>query len=257
MPAAADPVPGWMAALEARHLERLTFPEVRRALVALSSLYVERRRRLGEGVALDGAGKRAAFALYYAPLHFLLVRGIVRGLGAAEPAPRAIVDLGCGTGTAGAAWAIESGRGCRITGIDRSGWAIEEAAWNWRRLGVEGRGERGDLAREAGRGRGSAIVAAFSVNELGDAARDALLDCLLASARRGARILVVEPIARRPVPWWDDWADGFRLAGGREDVWRLPIERPEIIRRLDEATRLDHRVVTGRSLYASGIRPGA
>src|SRR5262245_8747032 len=250
MPVADDPVAAWVSALEARHLERLTFPEVRRALEALSSLYVERRGPRGTGAAAAGAGKRAAFALYYAPLHFLLVRGIVRALGAAGPPPRAVIDLGCGTGAAGAAWATEAGRGCRVTGVDRSGWAIGEAAWNWRRLGIEGRGERGDLAQVPARGRGTALVAAFAVNELGVAARDALLDRLLASARRGARILVVEPIARRPVPWWDDWADGFRLAGGREDVWRLPIERPEIVRRLDEATRLDHRVLTGRSLYA-------
>ena len=50
--------------LEARHLSELTFAEVRRGLQALSSLYVERRERLADGAALDGAGKRAAFALY-------------------------------------------------------------------------------------------------------------------------------------------------------------------------------------------------
>ena len=83
-----------------------TFKEVRHGLQALSSLYVERRERMAGGAALDGAGKRAAFALYYGPMHFLLVREIVRAL--ALRAPRRILDLGCGTGTAGAAWALEA-----------------------------------------------------------------------------------------------------------------------------------------------------
>src|SRR5258705_7503583 len=96
-------VEAWYAALEARHLATLTFPEVRRALQALSSLYVERRDRLVPGRALDGAGKRAAFAMFYGPLHFLIVREIVRDLRAAEPPLVRVVDLGCGTGVAGAA----------------------------------------------------------------------------------------------------------------------------------------------------------
>src|SRR5262245_64841886 len=44
----------WLEALEARHLHELTFPEVRRALQALSALYVGGRGKLGEGAALEG-----------------------------------------------------------------------------------------------------------------------------------------------------------------------------------------------------------
>ena len=77
----ADAFPAYLAALEARHRAELTFAEIRRALQALSSLYVERRVRMPGGDALAGAGKRAAFALYYGPLHFLLVREIVRAFG--------------------------------------------------------------------------------------------------------------------------------------------------------------------------------
>ena len=55
------------------------------SLRALSATYVERRDRLREGAALAGAGKRAAFALFYGPLHYLLVRDIVRSLGAGQP----------------------------------------------------------------------------------------------------------------------------------------------------------------------------
>ena len=43
----------WLRALEERHLADLTFPEVSRALRALSSAYVERRGRLKEGAALS------------------------------------------------------------------------------------------------------------------------------------------------------------------------------------------------------------
>src|SRR6266704_3214955 len=97
-----------MIVLERRHLADLTFREVSRSLRALSSTYVERRARLGEGAALTGAGKRAAFALFYGPLHFLLVRHIVGSVPELTQGNEAIVDLGCGTGASGAAWASAS-----------------------------------------------------------------------------------------------------------------------------------------------------
>jgi methylase of polypeptide subunit release factors len=98
---AADIFSEWLAALEARHLADLRVPEVTRALRALSSAYVERRHALARGAALDSHGKRAAFALFYAPLHFMVVRHVVTALGAHRPAPSTVVDLGCGTGAAG------------------------------------------------------------------------------------------------------------------------------------------------------------
>ena len=122
-----DPFPAWFAALERRHLDTLEFREVRKALQALSSLYVERRGRLGAGAALDSAGKRAAFALFYGPLHFLLIRAIVREVNAGAKPPRVIVDLGCGTGVAAAAWALECAPKPAIEGVDVSGWAAGEA----------------------------------------------------------------------------------------------------------------------------------
>src|SRR5688572_25893030 len=97
----------WLAALDERHLADLTPSEVARALRALSSCYVERRGKLASGGALDSAGKRAAFALFYAPLHFFVVREIVRALPGAPARLSRIVDLGCGTGAAGAAWCLE------------------------------------------------------------------------------------------------------------------------------------------------------
>jgi SAM-dependent methyltransferase len=240
----------WLGALETRHFAALTFPEVRRALQALSSLYVERRERLGRGAALEGAGKRAAFALFYGPLHFVLVREIVRALGAAEPPPRRILDLGCGTGAAGAAWALAAG--AAVEGVDRSGWAVDEARWTLSTLGVHGAARQGDLVAAAVGGRDDALLAAFSVNELDEPARGSLLGRLLAAAQRGARVLVVEPLARRSLGWWAEWNNAFAARGGRADQWRFEVERPALVAKLDRAAGLDHRRLTGRSLWLPG-----
>jgi hypothetical protein len=67
----------WMSWIEERYLADLTFREVTRSLRALSSTYVERRQRLGRGAALNSAGKRAAFALFYGPLLFLSFRHVI------------------------------------------------------------------------------------------------------------------------------------------------------------------------------------
>src|SRR5215813_4395319 len=121
----------WYEALERRHLTNLSFSEVRRAVQALSSLYVERRERIETGSALNGVGKRAAFAMYFGPLHFLVVREIVRALDARIPRDAAILDVGCGTGVAGASWALELGFGFRVIGVDRNGWALQECRWTY------------------------------------------------------------------------------------------------------------------------------
>lgn len=241
-------VVAWYAELEARHLADLTFAEVRRALSALSSLYVERRERLPGGRALEGRGKRAAFALFYGPLHLLTVKAVVEATGLASPPPRRIVDLGCGTGAAGAAWALAAGRQPAVSGIDASGWAVAEARWTYRSLGIAGRASRGDLLGAAIGGRGEGVVAAYAANEMDDAGRARLLERLLAAHREGSRVLVVEPIARAPFRWWDAWRDAFAAAGGREDPWRFPAELPARMRLLDRAAGLDHRELTARTL---------
>src|SRR5512145_1437906 len=87
----------WIAAIDRRHLAELTPSEVARALRALSSCYVERRTKLTGGAALATAGKRAAFALFYSPVHFLIVRHIVRALDLHHPHFAHLLDLGCGT----------------------------------------------------------------------------------------------------------------------------------------------------------------
>lgn len=251
-----DPFPAWVEALEARHTASLTFTEVRKALQALSSVYVGRGARLAGGEALGSAGKRAAFALFYGPLHFLLVREIVRATGAARPAPETIADLGCGTGVAGAAWALEAGGRAAVEGVDRNGWTVEEARFTFARLGVRGRAVRGDLAAARLPGRRGAVVLALAANELADGARDALFARLLDAHRAGASVLVVEPIARGVAPWWPRWAETVTLAGGRVDEWRFRTPLPPRLALLDRAAGLDHRELTARSSYLSGAAPG-
>jgi SAM-dependent methyltransferase len=249
----ADPFPAWFAALESRHLADLTFQEVRRAIQALSTLYVNRRSGIGTGAALEGAGKRAAFALFYGPLHFLLLRRIVRELPGARVARR-VVDLGCGTGVAGAAWSIEAG-GVPLLGIDRSGWALQEAAWTYRTLRLAGRVRRDDIDRIPLPGRGAAILAAFVLNEMPDKRARTLVERLLQAAARGAAVLIVEPVARRVVRLWDDWAEAFVTAGGRADEWRFAVSLPERLRELDRASGLDHGELAGRSLWIPAGHP--
>lgn len=244
-----DPLEGWYAALQARHMSDLTFQEVRRGLQALSSLYVERRRRLASGGALEGAGKRAAFALFYGPMHFAVTREIVRELRAARPVPREILDLGCGTGAAGAAWAIEAKRAPELSGVDRNSWAVDEAIWTMRYFGLRGQAKRGELDHQPLPGRDAAILAAFTINELESEARDRLLARLFDAAGRGASLLIIEPIARRAFPWWETWAAAFKAAGGREDSWRFPGALPEAWQLLDRAAGLDHRELVARSLW--------
>ena len=257
---APDPLDSFHAALEARHLSELTFAEVRRALQALSSVYVERRGKLAEGAVFDGAGKRAAFALYYGPMHFLLVREILRALGPSACAPRRILDLGCGTGTAGAAWALECGPRTRVEAVDRNGWAVAEARWTLARFGLEGRTARGDATTVPLPKPPAGILAAFTVNELDSGSRSRLLPRLVDAARAGSTVLVVEPIARAVTPWWPEWAGAFRGAGGREDEWRVRPALPTRLALLGKAAGLDARELTGRSLFLPGpaglVRPG-
>jgi len=139
-----DAFDAWIAGLETRHFAELTFPEVSRALRALSSAYVERRAKLADGAALNGAGKRAAFALFYAPLHYLLVEHIVKNLeGAARKAPT-LIDLGCGTGASGVAWARALPAAPHVVAIDRHPWAVGEATATYRAFGLAATVRRGE-----------------------------------------------------------------------------------------------------------------
>jgi hypothetical protein len=249
----------WLEALERRHLADLTMSEVARALRALSSCYVERRAKLAEGGALSSAGKRAAFALFYGPQHLLVVRQILGALPGATAEIADILDLGCGTGAAGAAWARAAGAS-HIRGLDRHSWAIAEASWTYRQFQLHSRAIHANIAaldvaqpkRSAVNvRRGTAVLAAYAANELAPDGRARLLAFLLEAQSQGARVLVVEPIARRLAgsdPWWKEWQTAFERAGGRADEWRFPADLPPTQRALARAAGLDPRELTARSL---------
>jgi methyltransferase family protein len=239
----------WLAALEERHLANLTRPELTRALRALSSCYVERRDRLGRGAALEGSGKRAAFALFYGPLHFLTITGIVDALGASERGLREIVDCGCGTGAAGVAWALACSHRPSIAGIDRSPWAVQEANWTYRYFGLRGRAATGEITRTAVRAdERSGILLAYAVNELGADDRAELLDRVLERVRAGAALLIVEPIARRGRDWWDEWSRQLTAVGAQADEWRFDVALPPLLRSIAKGAGLNPRELTARTI---------
>jgi len=237
------------AALSKRYTRSFTFRELRRAVQALSTLYVERRKAANK--AFDSDGKRAAFALYYGTLHFLTVREVVSRLPNAIDGFEKIVDLGCGTGIAGAAWALCAD--CPATlGVERDGWAVGEARWTQQLLGLSGRVYRGDATQWRLPGSGSGVLAAYVINELDDEGRQGLQNSLLDAASRGATILILEPVARRVAPWWPQWAERFEDAGGRNDTWSLSLPFPDWFVDFDRATGLNHAVVKARSLFLRG-----
>ncbi len=171
--------------LEKRHLADLRFGEVTRALRALSSAYVERRESaLAAHKALDGAGKRAAFALYYGPLHFLLVRHIVGEI-AASISPGTVVDLGCGTGVAGAAIALSAMPPPRVLGFDTHPWSLDEARFTYKAFGLQSDVHRTHAAKVRFPKDTSIVVAAFVVNELNENDRTELLKNLIGNRERG------------------------------------------------------------------------
>jgi len=242
-------IESWLAALERRHLAAITSSELTRALRALSSCYVERRGRLGSGAALDGAGKRAAFATFYGPLHFITIREIVRALGAGDRTPAAILDLGCGTGVGGAAWALASDSRPRVMGIDRNPWAAAEANWTYAQLAVHGSARTGDITRvRLPNTPSTAVMLAYAVNELDERSRAMLLTKLLDAIRRGARMLVVESIALRDKPWWRGWVRALEQQGARADEWRFRTQIPEALRELARRAGLTLEELTARTL---------
>jgi Methyltransferase domain len=246
-----DKLNAWMTAAERRYLADLRRQEITRALRALSSSYVERRTH-GNGKrvhgALDTAGKRAAFALYYAPLHFIAVSEAVGALTLTTPAPESIIDLGCGTGAAGAAWSLAAGSTSTVIGIDRHPWAVSEARWTLSQLELKGLAKQGDVARLRPARVGESAIAAYTLNELPDDARQRVEQHLCERARRGGRVLIIEPLARAVVPWWNDLAHRLIALGARTNEWKLPVDVPPIVRELGTAAGLNYRELRFQTL---------
>ena len=239
----------WFEALVERHQQNLTFQEIRKALQALSSVYVQKRDKLKKGAALDSAGKRAAFAVFYGPLHYLFMQAVLEEL---DPNPsnlNHILDLGCGTGVGAAAWSVMGGGKATVEGIDLNKWAISEARLTFKAFGLRGQTRSGNLTGAKLPAAGGGIIAAYAINELSDGARDQMLKKLLQAGQAGAKILIIEPIATTPVPWWQSWSDAFEAQGGVSNTWKIPVDLPDHLRLLDKATRMNHQVLKGRTLW--------
>ena len=250
----ADGIDGWLLDLERRHASDLTFSEISRSLRVLSATYVERRARLAEGIALTGRGKRAAFAMFYGPVHFVLIRGILSQLPGAADSRFPILDLGCGTGSAGLAWAAAGSAGREVIGVDVNAWALAEAAAAYRHFGVNGRTIRASLTDLKWPRGQCAVVAAFAINELADQARATILPVVLARMAAGDQVLIIEPLAKGVAPWWGAWRREFEACGGRADEWRIRAPLPPQVVRLGRAAGVHHDELRGRSLWFGGAQ---
>ena len=139
-----------------------------------------------------------------------------------------------------------------MIGIDRNSWALQECKWNYQQFGLRGTVRNADV--DAVRiPSATAVIAAFTVNELKAASRERLFTEFIRIARSGAPVLVVEPVARRVACWWEEWMNEWRRIGGRADEWRFRVELPGPLALMDRAAGLDHRELTGRSLWLPAI----
>lgn len=135
--------------------------------------------------------------------------------------------------------------GAALFGIERMPWACAETRRTMRALGLRGDVGQGDLLRKRW-SKTDALLLAYTVNELDDSGRAQLLERIAAHA---GPVLIVEPIAKRALRWWNTWEAAFVEAGGRSDTWRFAIDLPASLAELDHAAGLDHRELTARTLY--------
>lgn len=249
-----DEFDAWLEAAIARHTVDLEFREVRKGAQALSWLYVERRDEVDLAArTIDGRGKRAALATYYAPLHFLTAHHALASLDAQLAGGekrlgslRRLFDLGAGTGASGAAVARRLGV-ADVTAIDRSGFALTEARRTYGAFGLLVRTSRGRIPDVLPRAEeGDLWVLGWSANELAASEREALLERLVRAIGFGARVALFEPLAGAAVPWWRTWRETLEPLGVSDFECKVPVTLPEWIARLDKASGLDHRVLGTR-----------
>jgi hypothetical protein len=132
--------------------------------------------------------------------------------------------------------------------VDRSHWVLQECLWTYQQFGLHGTIRSADIG-SIRIPMNTAVMAAFTMNELDNASRERFRRNFIKTARSGAPVLIIEPIARRLTSWWDDWAHEWMALGGRHDEWRFRPDLPEALALMDKAAGLDHRELTGRSLW--------
>ena len=252
----------WLEALERRHLADLTRQEFTRAVRALSVRYVQRRSQLPDRSPIDSAGKRAAFALFYAPLHFLTAQAALAHAGVRTDLTT-LVDLGCGTGVCSAAWASLHQAPPSLIGVDTHPWALGEARWNWRTLNLGGQATRGDLVagarallrRTDSAVRTTGIIAGWSINELAKADRAQLLTIVDQLLERGVTLVILEPLAREVSPWWDDWVARLAAHGVSAGDVKTDIELPSRLSDFSEAAGFRKKELGARVLVSVTLHP--
>ena len=241
----------WLRNRTAAAEQELTFRQIRQGVQAVQKDYLSRTR--GQALPnkpLEGRAKRAAFATFYAAIHFRTVQGWLE----AHPFDshsglKRIFDLGCGTGAVGSAIALGLQPHPEVKGLDRSAWAVAEARETYRAFGLQGTAKRITLPGGLPRGvQGELMVAGWSINELDDAARSRLLPAIGAALDRGAGLLIFEPISERISPWWPSWQSTLSQWGTEESKIKIQWERPDWIARMDKAARMDHRILSARVL---------
>jgi hypothetical protein len=248
-PALALRFEAWIAAAAAH--EGGSFAETRKGVQALSARYVEGRKAGGVGAGtFGGAGRRAAFASFYAPLHFLTAYSAASvllpewGAGVSR-----VVDLGAGTAAVGTALALATGA-ARVLALDRSSWALGEARHTFSAFAVSGRTRRVELPAGVPRlGVRDLVAAGYLLNEVGPELRLRLTALLARALRAGARVLVLEPLARGVSPWWQEFAAELAPSGAACTLLKWALERPAWLARLDDASGLDHREIGARVLW--------
>ena len=179
-----------------------------RAVVHLRRAAAEARGRRGAVGRRQARGLRAVLRSAPPPPADAHRRDTCR---ARRRASQTLLDLGCGTGASGAAWA-GGVREAAARGRDRS------ASVGDRRGGGDLSRVRDSGNRASGRHRDrrrcrkgrSSILAAFTMNELAEPERDALLARLVERASQGDRVLIVEPLAGFVARWWNRWRDDVR-----------------------------------------------
>ncbi len=241
-------VDAWLASAVERAAP-LTFSEIRRGVQALSQRYVERRE---PGDALGSPAKRAAFASYFAALHLATAYGAVNALPqAAFASVQRIVDLGAGSGAVGAGVALALAPAApAILALDRSGFALAEARRTHAAFGLPGETQRAQLPVGSPKLlRGDLAVAGWFLNECNEDARERLVSGLERGLEAGARVLVLEPLSSRAVPWWDDFAARLAVRGVASGSVRWTMRRPRWIADMDKAARLDHRELGARIAF--------
>ena len=168
---------------------------------------------------------------------------IVRALPAADQAVTTIVDLGCGTGAAGVAWASPPAR--RACWVRSQPWAVDEATLDVSQFHLEGRAVRRELRRPT-RPRSRSQSApppapassppTRSTSSHRAAGRDAAHAARRASRRPRSRHRADCPA---DVALVERVADAFARTGGRADEWRFQAPLPPTQQQLAKAAGLD------------------